>query len=149
MHSDMIIASPRAKFGLPEASRGLYAAAGGLSRLTRIAGPVVASEVAMAGRVLSAPEAVSYSIINRVSKSHESLIEEAVKLASSVASLSPDATIITRSGIREALETGSVERASQLTESRYGEAMRKGENFGIGLQAFATKQKPLWVPSKL
>lgn len=145
----MVFASPRASFGLPEASRGLYAAAGGLSRLTRIAGPVIASEVAMAGRVLTAPEAAAHGIINRVSKSHESLIDEAISLATNVASLSPDAILVTRSGIREALETGSVERASQLTESKYGEAMRKAPNFGIGLKAFASKQKPQWVPSKL
>lgn len=145
----MLVASPKATFGLPEVSRGLYAAAGGLSRLTRIAGPVVAAEIAMSGRTLSAPEAAQYGIINRVSKSHESCVPEAVELASRVASFSPDAVLITRHGIKEALETASVERASQNTEGRYGEGLRRGENIRIGLMAFAMKQKPQWVPSKL
>jgi enoyl-CoA hydratase/carnithine racemase len=146
---DMIVASPNATFGLPEAMRGLYAGAGGLSRLVRLAGITIASEVAMAGRFLSAEEAARYQIANKVSKSHESLIPEAVELASRVASLSPDSIIVTRSGLREALEQASVERASQETEQRYGHALRDGDNLAIGLRAFADKKQPKWVPSKL
>ena len=146
---DMIVASPNATFGLPEAMRGLYAGAGGLSRLVRLAGITVASEVAMAGRFLSAHEAARYLIANRVSKSHESLIPEAIELASKIASLSPDSIVVTRHGLRQSWESGSVERASQETELRYGGALRDGENLGIGLRAFADKKAPNWVPSKL
>lgn len=146
---DMIVASPKAIFGLPEASRGLYAAAGGLSRLVRLAGMSIASEVAMAGRFLSAQEAVQYSIANCVSKSHESVVDEAVEMAAKVASFSPDSIIVTRSGLREALEQASVERASQETELKFGDKLREGENVGIGLRAFANKKPPQWVPSKL
>lgn len=146
---DMIVASPNATFGLPEAMRGLYAGAGGLSRLVRLAGITVASEVAMAGRFLSAQEAARYLIANKVSKTHESLVPEAVELASRIASLSPDAIIVTRHGLRQSWEQASVERASQETELRYGAALRDGENIGIGLRAFAEKKKPNWVPSKL
>jgi len=146
---DMIVASPQATFGLPEAMRGLYAGAGGLSRLVRLAGITVASEVAMAGRFLSAQEAAQYLVANKVSKTHESLIPEAVELAAKVASLSPDSIIVTRHGLRQAWENGSVERASQETELRYGSALREGENLGIGLRAFADKKQPAWIPSKL
>lgn len=146
---DMIVASPNATFGLPEAMRGLYAGAGGLSRLVRLAGVTIASEVAMAARFLSAEEAARYLIVNRVSKSHESLLPEAVELASKVASLSPDSIVVTRHGLRESWEEGSVERASQNTELRYGTALREGENLAIGLRAFADKKDPKWVPSKL
>ena len=92
--ADMIVASPQATFGLPEAMRGLYAGAGGLSRLVRLAGITIASEVAMSGRFLSAEEAARYLIANRVSKTHDSCVPEAVELASKVASLSPDAIIV-------------------------------------------------------
>ena len=147
--SDMIVASPNARFGLPEAQRGLYAAAGGLSRIVRLCGLTVASDVALAGRVLSAQEAANYHIANRVSKSHQSCVPEAIELAQAVANVSPDAAIVTRHGLRESLEEGNVERASQRTEARYGEGLRTGENIRIGLEAFAMKKKPAWVPSKL
>ncbi|KAE9978141.1 hypothetical protein EG327_007508 [Venturia inaequalis] len=146
---DMVIASPRATFGLPEAKRGLYAAAGGLSRLVRIVGLPIASEIAMTGRTLTAAEALKYNVINRVSKTHESCVDEAVALAASIGELSPDAVIITRSGLKESLEVGSVERASQLTAEKFGRKLIEGENMGIGLAAFAQKKKPVWVPSKL
>lgn len=146
---DMIVASPNATFGLPEAMRGLYAGAGGLSRLVRLAGITIASEVAMAGRFLSAEEAAKYLIVNKVSKSHESVVDEAVALASRVASLSPDSIVVTRHGLRQSWEDGSVERASQETELRYGMALREGDNLAIGLRAFADKKDPKWVPSKL
>lgn len=145
----MIVASPNATFGLPEAMRGLYAGAGGLSRIVRLAGMTVASEVAMAGRFLSAQEAVQYNIANRVSKTHESVVPEAVELAAKVASLNPDAIIITRHGLRESWEQGSVERASQATDWRYGAALRDSPNTAIGLRAFAEKKTPKWLPSKL
>lgn len=145
----MIVASPKAVFGLPEAMRGLYAGAGGLSRLVRLAGMTIASEVAMSGRFLSATEAVQYNVANRVSKTPESCVEEAVEVAAKVASLSPDAIIVTRHGLRASWELASVERASQATEHRYGKGLRDGENIGIGLRAFAEKKQPRWVPSKL
>ena len=148
-HSDIILAAPRARFGLPEAQRGLYAGAGGLSRLVRVVGLPLASEIAMAGRVLSAAEAVAHGVANRVAATNESVVDEAVQLAAAIAEQSPDAIIVTRSGLREALETGSVERASQITQDRYGRALAEGENIRIGLAGFAQKKKPLWVPSKL
>ncbi|KAL9083023.1 MAG: hypothetical protein Q9159_006042, partial [Coniocarpon cinnabarinum] len=146
---DMLIASPTARFGLPEAQRGLYAAAGGLSRLVRIVGLPLASEIALAGRVLTAPEAERFQVINRVSKSPESCVDEALALAGQLAQCSPDAVIVTRHGLRQALENGSVERASQVTHERYGEALRTGENLRRGLAAFAMKRKPEWVPSNM
>src|ERR1700750_1954615 len=145
----MIVASPRASFGLPEAKRGLYAGAGGLSMLVRITGLPIASEIAMAGRTLSAEEALKYNIINKISKSHATVVDEAVELAKQIGELSPDAIIVTRSGLRQALETGSVERASQLTQEKYGRALAEADNMRIGLEAFAKKQKPNWVASKL
>jgi len=146
---DLIVASPRAQFGLPEALRGLYAGAGGLSRLVRLVGLTLASEVALTGRRLTAQEALQHGVANKVSKSHESLLDEALAMAKLIGELSPDAVIVTKSGLREALETASVERASQNTAERFGKVLMEGENIKIGLMAFANKQKPNWVPSKL
>jgi len=146
---DMVVASPNASFGLPEAKRGLYAGAGGLSRLVRITGLPIATEIAMTGRTLSADEALKYGVINKVSKTQASVVDEAIDLAKSIGEMSPDAVIVTRSGLRESLEQGSVERASQITQERFGRALALAENTSIGLDAFAKKQKPNWVASKL
>lgn len=145
----MVVAAPTATFGLPEALRGIYAAAGGLPRLIRNVGLPVATEIAITGRVLTAREALQYQLINKVSVSRETVVEEAIALARKIADLSPDAVVVTRAGLREAWETGSVERAYQIVEERYGAVLKGGENAREGLAAFAEKRKPKWVPSKL
>jgi enoyl-CoA hydratase/carnithine racemase len=148
-HSDLVVASPTATFGLPEVARGIYATAGGLPRIMRTCGLQIASEIALTGRRLSAQEAKSHGLINRISKSQESCLQEAVELASEIAAMSPDAIFVTRQGLREAWETASVERAVQITGERWGEKLMRSENTRIGLEAFARKEMPKWVPSKL
>jgi enoyl-CoA hydratase/carnithine racemase len=143
------VASPTASFGLPEVTVGLYAAAGGLPRIVRNCGLQIGSEIALTGRRLTAQEALGFHLINRVAKTPESVIEETLELANKISSLSPDAVIVTRHGLREAWETGSVERASQRTSNQYDQLLFEGENMKIGLEAFARKKKPQWAPSKI
>lgn len=145
----MVIAAPEAKFGLPEVNVGLYAGAGGLSRVARSAGLQVASEIALTGRHLTAEEAKQWGLINRIAKSRGSVVSEAIDVARLIASKSPDGTIVSRAGVRQAFETASMERASQITDQQYGRALMQGENCKIGLKAFAEKKEPNWVPSKL
>jgi len=145
----MVVASPKASFGLPEATVGLYAGAGGLPRIVRTCGLQIGSEIAMTGRRLTAKEALDFHLINKISNTPESVVAESVEMAKKIAGLSPDAIIVTRHGLREAWETGSVERASQRTSDRYDQALFEGPNMKIGLDAFAAKTKPQWVPSKI
>ncbi|KAF9892607.1 hypothetical protein FE257_001009 [Aspergillus nanangensis] len=149
LNSDIVVAAPEARFGLPEVNVGLYAGAGGLSRIARSAGLQVASEVALTARHLTPQEAKEWGLINRIAKSQDSVVAEAVEMASLIASKSPDGIVISRAGVRQAFETASMERASQITEQQYGRSLRDGENFKIGLKAFAEKRAPQWVPSKL
>ncbi len=145
----MVLASPTSSFGLPEVTVGLYAAAGGLPRIVRTAGLQVASEIALTGRRLTAQEALSFHLINKISSAPETVVDEAVKVAEKIASLSPDAVIVTRAGLREAWETGNVEQAARRTSERYDKVLFEGENTTIGLLAFAKKEKPEWLPSKI
>lgn len=144
----MVVASPSAKFSLPEAQRGLWAAAGGIPRAVRIFGMQKASEIILAGHIMSAQEAAQHGFA-RVASSPQSVIDEAVKLAQSIAEASPDAIIVSRHGLRETWETPSVERAAQITRDRYAKGLLEGDNLKIGLMAFISKEKPQWVPSKL
>ncbi|KAF2467257.1 ClpP/crotonase [Lindgomyces ingoldianus] len=146
---DMVVASPTATFGLPEALRGIYAGAGGPARLVRNVGIPIASEMALTGQPISAQRAKELNLVNRISPSQETVVDEALKLANAIANISPDSAIVTRAGLKEAWETGSVERATQLTLERYNEALNSGENAMEGLMAFAGKRKPNWKPSKL
>lgn len=145
----MVVASPTATFGLPEALRGIYAAAGGPARLVRIVGIPIASEMALTGQPITAQRAKELNIVNRISPSQETVVDEAVKLANEIAAISPDAAIVTRAALREAWENGSVERATQVVIERYEKPLNVSENALEGLRAFAEKRKPEWKASKL
>ncbi|KAJ5666506.1 uncharacterized protein N7477_008954 [Penicillium maclennaniae] len=149
LNCDMVVASPDAQFGLPEVAVGLYAAAGGLPRLIRIVGLQLASEIAMTGRRLSAQEALEWRLINRVAQTPASVVEECLDLAGRITSFSPDGIIVSRQGLREGWENPSVEQATSRTRQEYGNKLVAGENFKIGVEAFARKTRPKWVPSRL
>lgn len=148
-YSDMVVASPTATFGLPEALRGIFAGAGGPPRLVRNIGLPLASEMALTGRPITAQRAKELNLVNRIAPSQDRVVDEALKLANEIAAISPDAAIVTRAALKEAWEHGSVERATQLVIERYERALNGGENALEGLKAFAEKRKPNWKPSKL
>ncbi|KAL3466298.1 ClpP/crotonase-like domain-containing protein [Aspergillus heterothallicus] len=149
LNCDMVVSSPTAQFSLPEAQRGLYAGAGGLSRIVRTVGMPIATELALTGRRISAQEAKSLHLINHISESPEKVLSDAIELAQRVADVSPDAVIVSRYGLRESWETGNVEAASRSVAELYGRKLISGENIKRGLEAFANKEKPVWVDSKL
>jgi enoyl-CoA hydratase/carnithine racemase len=59
---DLRVVGPRARFTLPEVQHGLIPAAGGCTRLTRLAGPAVAKQVILFGYNLSAAELVGFGL---------------------------------------------------------------------------------------
>lgn len=147
--SDIAIASPKAQFGLPEAQVGVYAYGGGLPRLVRAVGMQAASDIALTGRRISAQEALDLHLIQGIAKSPESVLEETMEKAKQIAVISPDGIIVTRSALREAWETASVERAFQITHDSYFDRLMRSENSAEGLSAFREKRKPKWKGSRL
>jgi len=149
LNCDLVVSSPQAVFGLPEAKVGVYAGAGGLARVVRNCGLQIGSEIALTGQNISAQDAKSFNLINKIAQSPDTVIKEAVDLAQLIAKNSPDSIFVSRQGLREAWETGSVERATQLTADRWNQKLLTGENMKIGLAAFAAKKRPNWIGSLL
>lgn len=149
LNADIAIASPKARFGLPEAHVGVYAYGGGLPRLVRSVGMQTACDIALAGRQISAEEALSLRLVQGISKTPESVLDETLEKAKQIASISPDGIIVTRAALREAWETASVERAFQIAHDNFFEQLMKSENSVEGLAAFREKRKPQWGKAKL
>ncbi len=86
--ADFRIASDRARFGNPEASLGIIAAAGATWRLPELVGEPLAKEMLLAGRVLDAQEALAVRLVTEV---HEpgALDAAADALADRIAALDP------------------------------------------------------------
>jgi len=60
---DLRVASPQARFSLPETALGLIPSAGGCTRLTRLLGPSRAKQIILAGEVLDARTALEWGLI--------------------------------------------------------------------------------------
>jgi len=108
-----------------------------------------ACDIALAGKQLSAEEALSLRLVQGISKTPESVLEETLAKAQQIASISPDGIIVTRAALREAWETASVERAFQISHDNFFEKLMKSENSAEGLAAFREKRKPKWRKAKL
>ncbi|NDD27042.1 MAG: enoyl-CoA hydratase/isomerase family protein [Proteobacteria bacterium] len=80
---DLRVASAGATLGLPETRLGLVPAAGGLTRLPRIAGDAFAREMIFTGRPIDAATALHRGIVHRVTE--HTALEAAHELANEIA----------------------------------------------------------------
>jgi enoyl-CoA hydratase/carnithine racemase len=148
LNSDLVIASENATFSLPDVKRGTAGLQGGLPRLSKLFGLQRAMLVALTGYVLQAQEAKEWGLLFKITK-QDALIDEAVKMAMLIASMSPDSVIVSRAGVRAAWEAGTVDEALEAVLRKYGADLFRGENAVEGMRAFAEKRKPVWKGSKL
>lgn len=105
MTCDMIIAGESSKFGQPEIKIGIMPGAGGTQRLTRAVGKALAMEMVLTGKFISAEEAQKAGLINRVVPD-EVYLDEAIKLATEVATMSPIALRLAKESVLKSFETG-------------------------------------------
>lgn len=85
---DIRIASDDARMGLPEVGHGMVPDTGGTTRLFQIAGPSVAADLALTGRVIDATEALQYGLVSRVT-APEDLDRTVRELADAIAASAP------------------------------------------------------------
>lgn len=85
---DLIIAAQSARFGLPEGLLGLSPGGGGTQRLTRAVGRVVASDIMLAARRITAERAYQLGLAVELT-SDEGLIDAAVARAQAMLKLGP------------------------------------------------------------
>ena len=79
---DLVVANKDAKFGIPEAKRGLAAAAGGLMKLPDLIPPKIAMELALTGDFIDATRAYELGLVNRVVEG--SALDAAKELAAKI-----------------------------------------------------------------
>ena len=137
---DLIVANSGSKFGIPEAKRGLAAAAGGLIKLPRQIPPRIAMELALTGDFIDATRAYDLGFVNRVTDGPS--IEGAKELAKAVAANGPLALIASKAIIRDSHSWSDAEmwknQASYIAPVFVSEDAREGS------LAFAEKRKPNW-----
>jgi len=138
---DLIVASEEATFGLPEVTRGLVAAAGGLLRLPRRIPYHLAMEIALTGGRVPAGRLHQAGLINRLVPAGEAL-GAAQALAAEVAANAPLALAATKQIIVESADWPADEafaRQDAITRPVFTSADARE-----GAAAFAAKRLPVW-----
>lgn len=136
---DIIYASEKAVFGLPEVTLGLFPGFGGTQRLARLCGRHKAKELIFTGKKISAQEAFEIGFVNKVTSDGE-LMKEVLLLAEQIASNGLVAVGLAKKvingGVDAAIETGlQLERQTfPLCFETY--------DCKEGLNAFLEKRKP-------
>jgi enoyl-CoA hydratase/carnithine racemase len=138
---DMVVAADHAKFGIPEASRGLVAGAGGLIRLPKRISLAVAYEMALTAEPIDAQRAYELGLVNRVVPS-EQVLDEALALAERIAKNAPLAVRVSKDTMKRSLEL-SEEDSWTLNTEAFGPIARSADAIE-GAVAFAEKRAPNW-----
>jgi enoyl-CoA hydratase len=138
---DMIVAADSSQFGIPEAKRGLAAAAGGLVKLPRQIPSRIAMELALTGDFISAERAYQLGLINQVVPEGTAL-EAAKVLAAKIAANGPLAVAKSKEVIQKQSDWSLGEMFKNQND--IVNPVFVSEDAIEGATAFAEKRAPNW-----
>jgi enoyl-CoA hydratase len=139
MMCDIVIAADSARFGQPEIKLGVIPGAGGTQRLPRALGKAKAMDLCLTGRMMDAAEAERAGLVSRVVPA-ASLLEEALAVATAIASFSLPSVMMLKESVNRAYETPLSE--GLLFERRAFHSLFATHDQKEGMKAFLEKRKP-------
>ncbi len=142
MMCDFILAADTAKFGQPEIKLAVAPGMGGSQRLTRAVGKAKAMEMCLTGRMMGAEEAERAGLVSRIIPAAD-LVEEALKVAASIAAMAPLSVLANKEMVNAAYETTlaqGVQFERRLFHGLFGTADQSE-----GMAAFVEKRPGNWT----
>ncbi|RBP90579.1 enoyl-CoA hydratase/carnithine racemase [Cytobacillus firmus] len=138
---DIRTAAPHAGMGLPESKLGLIPGIGGTQLLPRIIPLGLAKEMLFTGKRIGAEVGMQLGIINHIFSS-ETLTEETVKLAETIAANAPLSLKALKKAVNKGAETDLATGLALELEAYYRCA--NSEDRLEGIYAFNEKRPPQW-----
>jgi cyclohexa-1,5-dienecarbonyl-CoA hydratase len=141
LYCDMVLATEKAKFGQPEIQVGVFPPIAALI-FPRMMGRKKAMELILAGDTISAQEACSLGLVNKVvpetslAQEAEAFVGKFAKLSGIVLKLTKEATL---AGLNDDMDQGL-----KAIEKIYLDRLMKTNDALEGLKAFLDKRKPTW-----
>ena len=142
MMCDFIIAADNAKFGQPEIKLGIIPGIGGTQRLARAVGKAKAMDLVLTGRMMDAAEAERSGLVARVVPAAR-LMEEAIKVAETIAAMSQPALLAAKEAVNRSFETSLAEGVR--FERRVFHALFATKDRKEGMAAFIEKRPPRFM----
>ena len=139
LQCDLIIAADNAKFGQPEIKLGIIPGIGGTQRLTHAVGKAKAMDLILTGRMMDAQEAERSGLVARIVPL-ASLVEEALKVADTIAAMSLPSVLAAKEAVNRAFETSLAEGVR--FERRVFHSLFATRDQKEGMMAFIEKRPP-------
>jgi enoyl-CoA hydratase len=136
---DLRLAAEDARFALPEVKLGVLPGSGGLYRLPELVGPARALELMYLGEPISAGEAESMGLLNRVVPKGRAL-EHSIALAREIARRPRDAVAAIKRGVRGSSGVSRAEAVRLTLE--LSERVFMTDDAVEGYEAFVEKREP-------
>jgi len=138
---DVRLCSTNAVFSVREVAVGLAADVGTLARLPKIVGnDSIVRELALTGRNFQADEAKAMGLVSRVLPSQEETLKDALKMAATIASMSPVAVVGTKKNLNFARDHTVADSLDYVRT--WNACMLQTEDFSKSIAAAMKKQKP-------
>lgn len=137
---DLVVANSGAKFGIPEAKRGLVAAAGGVMMLPDQIPERIAMELALTGDFIDASRAYELGLINQVTDGPA--LDAAKELAAKIAANGPLAVRVSKQVLKESRGWAMEDRYNN--QAKLIAPVFVSEDAREGAAAFAEKRAPNW-----
>ena len=141
LSADLVVASDRSKFGLPEISLGLIPGWGGTQRLTRFLGPNRTKESVLLGLPFGVEQAREWGIVNRI-VTPEELDTTVAELASQLAGRAPRALAAAKAAVTAAYDPDPGAAAGSALETAHLLDLFASEDGREGVAAFIEKRAP-------
>ena len=142
--SDLAVAADTATFGLPEISRGIFAAAGGVLRLPEQLPRKVAMQLILTGEPMSAQDALRWGLVNDVVPAAD-VLPAALRLAEKVAANAPLAVQASKR-LALGIVDGELPHEAAAWERNDAEIAAVGASVDAmeGIAAFIEGRAPRW-----
>jgi enoyl-CoA hydratase/carnithine racemase len=141
-HFRIMVNSERVAIGQPEINLGIVPGWGGTQRLPRLVGKTKALEMLLLGTRISAPEALSIGLINRMSQPGQ-LMDDAKELARTLAKKAPITIQIILDIVTRGLET-TTDQGLKIEEEGW-HRVEKTKDAKEGIKAFIEKREPVFT----
>ncbi len=143
LRCDVIVAAEHARFGLPEARRGLLADAGGVCKLPRRIPYHLAMSLVLTGKFIDAQEAYRFGLVSEVVPM-DKLMAAAERWAHEILECAPLSIQAAKQAILSTLDLPVVEAMGAIEDLDAVRRLRDSEDYVEGPRAFAEKRKPIW-----
>lgn len=139
LSTDVRVAAPHARFGLPEVKWAIYPFGGATAKLVQQIDYVHAMKLLLTAEMIDAEEALRIGLINEIVPAAQ-VVDRAIEIAATIANNSPVAVQAVKQHISQGIADSALAR--EAAEQAHGDRVRDSADFAEGVSAFREKRQP-------